>query len=214
MAPTTLPRLFAISDRRSLPGGDLSPWLDALAEAGVDGVQIREKDLDDLALYELTRKARRRLPASTCLLVNGRLDIALAAGADGVHLPVNGPPPGLLRRRFGNRVILGCSTHSFEEARRAREGGADFITFGPIFPTPSKEAYGPPPGLGGLKALLQELSSSLPVFGLGGLSPEDLPALADAGAAGAAGIGMFRTGSAARAAVAKARTSFSGDSES
>ncbi|MCB1036375.1 MAG: thiamine phosphate synthase, partial [Acidobacteria bacterium] len=120
-----IPRLLAISDRRSLAGGDLPAWLRQVAQAGVDAVQLREKDLDDRALYELALEARRILPASMTLLVNGRLDVALAAGADGAHLPVNGPPVALLRRRFGAGVLLGCSTHSLEEVLVSQAGGAD-----------------------------------------------------------------------------------------
>ncbi|HSN85860.1 MAG TPA: thiamine phosphate synthase, partial [Thermoanaerobaculia bacterium] len=92
-------RLLAISERKSLPEGGLPSWLRALAEAGVDGVQIREKDLDDRALFDLTQAARGILPPATALLVNGRLDVALAAcapgttgGTLGVHLPVDGVP--------------------------------------------------------------------------------------------------------------------------
>src|SRR5215213_1519112 len=114
-------RLLAISDRRSLGDGDLSGWLHRLAAAGVDAVQIREKDLDDRAVWEITRAARAILPSTTRLLVNGRADIAVAAGADGVHLPSDGVPPAALRRRFGPGLLLGVSTHSVDEVERARD---------------------------------------------------------------------------------------------
>ena len=207
--PAAPPRLFAISDRKGLPGQDLEPWLRSLGAAGVTGVQLREKDLDDRALFELTETARRLLPASTCLLLNGRIDIALAAGADGAHLPVDGPPVGRLRQRFGDGVVLGCSTHNPEEALAAQAGGADFITFGPIFETPSKAAFGPPPGLGALQDLLGRLPAPLPIYGLGGLGRGDFSALAAAGAAGAAGIRMFQRSSELGSLVEEARRIFS-----
>ncbi len=223
MAPTTFPnhpgervarfsenppRLFAISDRLGLPGQDLNSWLRNLAQAGMPGVQLREKDLDDRALYELAKMARRLLPSSTYLLVNGRIDIALAAGADGAHLPVNGPPIARLREKFAERVVIGCSTHNLEEARAAQAGGADFITFGPIFETASKASYGPPPGLGALEGVLESLPTPIPVFALGGLGRGDFSTLARAGATGAAGISMFQPPADLAAVVEEAQNSF------
>src|SRR5262245_46490455 len=106
-------RLLAISDRHALTesvaDGDeesLDGWLAALGRAGVEAVQIREKGLDDRALYGLVRRARALLPPGVRLLVNGRLDVALAAGADGAHLPADGVPVAALRERFGPGVLL------------------------------------------------------------------------------------------------------------
>jgi thiamine-phosphate pyrophosphorylase len=193
-------RLLAVSDRASLtdPGEDrlsgdgeerLDEWLRQLAAAGVDGLELREKDLDDRALYDLARLARRRFPPPARLLVNGRLDVALAAGADGVHLPADGVPVAPLRRRFGPRLLLGLSTHRVEEVVAAREAGADYVTFGPVYPTPGKERYGAPPGLG---ALARAAAAGIPVYALGGVTLERLAEVAAAGAAGAAGIRLFQ----------------------
>ena len=99
----------------------MADWLRAAGEAGIDAVQLREKDLDDRALYELTRLARSILPPAVRLLVNGRLDVALAAGADGVHLPADGVPAAALRARFGPGVLIGRSTHTVAEVERARD---------------------------------------------------------------------------------------------
>lgn len=182
------PRLLAISDRNGL--GDLSfeDWFAALAAAGVDAVQIREKDLDDRALLELTARARSALPASTRVLVNGRADVALAAGADGVHLPAAEVPVAALRRRFGDELLIGRSTHRPAEVERARDEGADYVTFGPVYATPSKAAYGPPPGIAGLQ---RAAAVGLPVVALGGVTIARLPEVAAAGARGAAGIRVF-----------------------
>src|SRR5215208_474854 len=132
--------LLAISDRASLPGEfrDLTEWFAALGRAGVGAVQIREKDLDDRALYGLARLARSALPRATAVLVNGRLDIALCAGAGGAHLPSDGVPLAPLRRRFGAGVLLGRSTHTVEEVERARDEGADYVVFGPVYPVEGK----------------------------------------------------------------------------
>ena len=179
---------MAISPGEVARGVDLSGCLAHWATARVDAVQIREKDLDDRRLLEVTSEARRRLPGATRLLVNGRLDIALAAGADGVHLPSRGFPVAALRERFGPGPLLGRSTHELEEIERAREDGADYVTFGPVFATPGKERYGSPQGL---ERLREATRLGLPVYALGGVTIDVLEELAAAGAAGVAGIRSF-----------------------
>lgn len=201
-------RLLAISERKSLPGGDLNSWLRTLAAAGVDGVQIREKDLDDRALLEAARAAREVLPASTALLVNGRLDVALAAGADGAHLPADGVPLAALRawrERFGPAVLLGRSTHSLEEVERAVRDGADYVTFGPVYATPSKAAYGPPVGL---ESLRRAAGRGIPVYALGGVTLSRFDELAAAGAAGVAAIRLFQAPAELAEIVRSARACF------
>jgi thiamine-phosphate pyrophosphorylase len=180
-------RLLAISDRRALGDLGFDAWLARLAAARVDGVQLREKDLDDRSLLDLARRARAALPHAR-LLVNGRLDIALAAGADGVHLPADGLPVAPLRARFGPAVLIGRSTHRLDEVADAHAAGADYVTFGPVFATPSKEAFGPPAGVA---ALSRAAAAGLPVYALGGVTLELLADVASTGAAGAAGIRLF-----------------------
>jgi thiamine-phosphate pyrophosphorylase len=187
-------KALAISDRATLPG-DPATWLGELARVGIDGiaaVQIREKDLDDRALYTLVCAARSILPPSALLLVNGRLDIALAAGADGAHLPADGLSVAALRARFGPDVFLGVSTHRVEEVERALQGGADYVTFGPVYPTPGKDRFGPPPGLDGPGGLAAAAAVSIPVYALGGVTLDRLGEVASAGAAGVAGIRLFQ----------------------
>lgn len=192
-------RLLAISDRRSLPDGDLTGWLAGCAAAGVDAVQIREKDLDDRALWEIARAARALLPPQTRLLVNGRADVALAAGADGVHLPSDGVPVAALRRRFGRALLLGVSTHRVEEVERARDEGADYATFGPVWETPGK---GPATGVA---ALARAAATGLPVHALGGVTIGRFGEVAAAGAAGVAAIRLFQQPPEIREAVEAAR---------
>jgi thiamine-phosphate pyrophosphorylase len=187
-------RLLAISDGRVAGGAldathALDAWLLALGRAGVDAVQIREKGLDDRDLYALVHRARALLPPAVRLVVNGRLDVALAAGADGAHLPSDGVPLAPLRRRFGPAALLGRSTHRPEEVLAARREGADYAVFGPVYPTPGKEPYGPPPGLSGLAVAAAQ---GIPVYALGGVTLGRLAEVAAAGAAGAAGIRLFQ----------------------
>lgn len=203
--PLEPPRLLAIGDRRSLPAGtDYPAWLRSVAEAGVDAVQVREKDLDDRALFALVRTARSVLPPRVRLLVNGRADLALAAGADGVHLPAAGlpaPPLRALAHRLGRRLLIGRSTHRRSEVAAAHDEGVDYVTFGPVFPTPSKERYGPPPGLEGLR---EACGVGVPVLALGGVDAERLQAVARAGAHGAAGIRGFQDPAGRESMVAAA----------
>ncbi len=190
MAGSMTARLLAISDLQALGGEPLDEWLSSLGRTGVDAVQIRAKELEDRDLYTLVRRARSLLPPGVRLLVNGRLDIALAAGADGAHLPADGVPLAALRRRFGAGVLLGRSTHRLEEVEAARRDGADYVTFGPVYPTPGKERHGPPPD-GGLGDLAAAARSGIPVYALGGVTLARLAEVAGAGAAGAAGIRLF-----------------------
>jgi thiamine-phosphate pyrophosphorylase len=178
--------LLALSDRRAPGSSPLADWLQALGAAGVGAVQIREKDLEDGPLYALARLARSLLPPATRVLVNGRLDIALAAGADGAHLPADGLPAAPLRARFGAGPLLGRSTHTLEEVERARDEGVDYVTFGPVWATPGKAD---PVGPG---ALARAAALGVPVYALGGVTLERLGEAAAAGATGVAAIRLFQ----------------------
>jgi thiamine-phosphate pyrophosphorylase len=180
--------LLAISDRASLRE-PFQDWLGRLAAAGIPALQVREKDLEDRPLLALVRAARATLPPPAIVLVNGRLDVALAAGAEGAHLPADGVPLDALCRRFGAGVLLGRSTHSVQEVERARQEGADYVTFGPVWPTPSKERYGPPRGL---EELARAAAVDIPVYALGGVMLSRFGEVAATGAAGVAGIRLFQ----------------------
>lgn len=194
-----MPRLLAISDRGSL-AAPFPDWVAGLAAAGVDGVQLREKALDDRELLALARTARALLAPPAALLVNGRLDVALAAGADGVHLPADGLPAAALlawAARLGRRPLVGRSTHTPAEVAAARDEGVDYVVFGPVFATPGK---GPPVGT---EALAAAARLGVPVLALGGVEPERVGEAIAAGAHGVAAIRAFRTpkGAAAMAAA-------------
>jgi thiamine-phosphate pyrophosphorylase len=161
------------------------------ATAGVSIVQLREKRLTARVLYELAALCAAAVWASpTLLLVNDRADVARAAGCHGVHLSTTSLEPQAVRRAFGPDFVVGVSTHSPAEARAARDGGADFALFGPVFDTPSKRAYGPALGPRALAAVARALVP-FPLLALGGLTEENAPEAFAAGAAGVAAIRLF-----------------------
>ena len=163
----------------------------AAVAAQVSLVQIREKMLSTRVLYELVvRAVIMTRDSSTRVLVNDRFDVARAAGADGVHLTTTSLPPTVVRDVCGAEFLIGASTHSLDEARAARAGGADFVVFGPVFETESKRAYGPPQGLEKLRQVTQELQG-YPVLAIGGITLDNAGSCYAAGASGIAGIRLF-----------------------
>ena len=176
-------RLYLVTDRRQAPDGDLPAAVGRALEGGVRAVQLREKDLPGGELYALAVTLRRLTARHGArLLINDRADVALAAGADGVHLGVASIPPGEARRLLGRGALVGCSTHNLGELAAAEAGEADFVTFGPVYATPSKAAYGPPVGVEALRRACA--AARIPVFALGGVGPENVPEILGAGAWG------------------------------
>jgi len=203
------PVLCYVTDRRSLPvdaSVDLcvavSRKIEALVSAGIDWVQIREKDLSArevswLARDSLLAAARHSYQGGkhTCILVNDRLDVAVAHGAGGVHLgeksvPVKGAKYLIQTRSLQKDFLVGVSCHSIEAAKRASEGGADYIFFGPVFATPSKAVFGSPQGMEKLAEVCS--SVSVPLLAIGGITVENAGACLAAGAAGIACIRLFQ----------------------
>jgi thiamine-phosphate pyrophosphorylase len=180
-------RCYLITDRTHTHDRALIAALQAAAHAGVRAMQFREKDLSPREQYALAEEAREALaPLGVRLLMNDRADIACAAGLDGVHLTSAGLTPIAARTCLHAGSLIGASTHTLVEARFAEAQGADFITFGPVFYTPSKAAYGDPRGLEALREVCATVS--IPVFALSGITPERIPACLDAGAHGVAAI--------------------------
>ena len=198
-----------MTDRRGLSGIDsleaqetLGQKIATAAAAGVDWLQIREKDLSARACGSLTRKALQlaaRSPASnhrpTRVLVNDRLDVALSEHAGGVHLGETSLPlpeaKRLLKAQAQRRdFLIGISCHSLEAARSAASGGADYLFFGPIFPTPSKAAFGAPHGLERLGEVCRAVS--IPVLAIGGITLANASACLAAGTSGIAAIRLFQ----------------------
>ncbi|HEU4387016.1 MAG TPA: thiamine phosphate synthase, partial [Blastocatellia bacterium] len=173
------PLLYLITDRRILaqtrPGthGEselivLVEFIEEAIDAGVDLIQLRERDLSGRELYDLA-KATVRIAAGTQtrILINDRADIAASLGA-GVHLTTRSMTAGTVRETFGEELLIGVSTHNLIELEGAERGGADFVVFGPVFETESKKEYGPPVGLETLRAAAA--ATPLPVLALGGIN--------------------------------------------
>lgn len=177
--------LYLITDRNQAGGVRLIDIVEDALKGGVRGVQLREKDLSSRELYELAydlRKLTGRYDAK--LIINDRVDIALAVDADGVHLGSNSMPIHRVRKLLGSTKLIGLSCHNQVNAIMAQENGADFITFGPVFYTPSKANYGKPVGI----EILDKVSHLLeiPVFALGGIKRENIHEIIAAGASGIA----------------------------
>lgn len=193
-------QLYYITDRRQFSGGPeeqerrLLKKIGECAEAGIDYIQLREKDLSTRALEELARKAAATVRGSrTKLLINSRSDVALTAGADGVHLPANDLQASEVRAIFGRGgkcdPLIGVSAHSIEDVRNAEAHGADFAVFAPVF---EKAGLVNSAGLDQLRQICGRAHAAMPVFALGGLAPENVKFCLEAGAAGIAGIRLFQ----------------------
>jgi thiamine-phosphate pyrophosphorylase len=214
--------LCYVTDRRTLAlatPSDLLPSLvrkmEATASAGVDWIQIREKDLSAKELAALTREALLRSTSSsegradaTRILVNDRLDVALTEGAGGLHLGENGLPVAEAKRLVEKHApredfLIGVSCHSLEAAKSAAGDGAGYIFFGPVFATPSKAAFGTPQGLGPLAEVCRSIAA--PVLAIGGITLDNAAACLAAGARGIAAIRLFQDASNPSAVIAALR---------
>lgn len=154
----------------------------------IDLIQIREKHLSAKLVFEITSEAVKiARNSNTKILVNDRADVAFAANADGVHLTSSSIPAEQIRRNFPTDFIIGVSTHTLEEAQRAEKQGADFVTFSPVFATPSKEKYGEPQGLRKLREVCEKLKD-FPVIALGGIDETNYSEVLKNGASGFAAI--------------------------
>ena len=194
--------LYYITDRTQLPGNETercARLLDKIAEAarcGVDYIQLREKDLRTRDLEALAREAMERIRASgggTRLLINSRTDIALAVGADGVHLRSRDVAPDEVRKIWraagrSTEPTVAASCHTQAEVVAAQESGADFVVFGPVFE--KKDAI--EAGASGLELLQTVCRNRIPVLALGGVTFENAAMCAEAGAKGVAGIRIFQ----------------------
>lgn len=183
-------RLLLVTDRHQTHGRPLVRVLHDAIKAGVPAIQLRERDLSTSDLLSLTQKIQAiTTSGSVSLIVNDRVDLTMALNLDGVHLRSDSLPPLPVRQLIGPRRLIGVSTHSVEDVRRANQGGADYVVFGPIFETPSKRSFGSPLGLHLLADVCRR--SSIPVLAIGGITRERVHDVRRAGAHGVAVIGAL-----------------------
>jgi thiamine-phosphate pyrophosphorylase len=202
--------LYLITDRKLAKGGIAAACQEALgavsndalattakSHRGAVALQLREKDLTGRELLVLARELRNLCTAhGAVLLINDRIDVALACDADGVHLPTDSFSVRDARELLGKSRLIGCSTHTLAEVEAANRAGANFVVFGPVFDPISKNAYGPAVGVGALRAACE--ASDIPVYALGGITPGHIAELSDCELAGVAVIGsVFGTDSLA-----------------
>ena len=173
-------RLYGIIDLGYVEGPDAALVVEQMVEGGVDLIQLRGKgkSLDELAgcaarLHELTARS------STPLVVNDHAEIASRVLVEGVHVGQDDDSIEVARRKAGRQIVVGKSTHSFEQALAAQREGADYIGFGPIFATPTKPDY-PPIGLADIRRVHAEVG--LPIFCIGGINIDNIQSVIDAGA--------------------------------
>lgn len=195
--PTT-PIIYLITDGttttesvKTLGFDSILKLIKAAVAEKISLVQLREKQLNARLLYELTKQAAHITAGSeTRLIVNDRADIAHTAGADGVQLTNISLRASVIRKNFPKNFLIGVSTHSLTEAQTAREEGADFAVFGPVFDTPSKRTYGKPVGVEKLKEVSETLSP-FPVIAIGGIELSNLKETFQNGASGIAAIRLL-----------------------
>jgi thiamine-phosphate pyrophosphorylase len=182
-------KAYAIANLSEGESGEpaLLERVDALSRLQVDIIQLRAKHLDDRALLDLAIRCRDRISPSVLYLVNGRADIAVAAEADGVHLPSDGVPVSVVRE-IGPGLTVGVSCHSVEEVENAAEAGAELVVFGPVFAARSgRKAPVVSKFLVGAAAAERRLE----VYALGGLTVDNVRELQGTGVTGVAAITMF-----------------------
>jgi len=178
-------RLLLITDRYQTRGRSLSTVVHEALLGGLPALQIRERDALTRELIGLSQQIQAMTVGRTVpLLMNDRIDLVLALDLAGVHLRRDSLPVPVARRLLGAQRLIGLSTHSLEEVRRANHDGADYVVFGPIFETPSKKEFGPPLGVQALESACRE--SRIPVFAIGGVTTGRVPAVRRAGAHGVA----------------------------
>jgi thiamine-phosphate pyrophosphorylase len=177
--------LYLVTDRNQTGGRDLLRVLERALDGGVKAIQLREKDLSGRDLFLLAERSHKLCQAyHAALFINDRVDVALAVDAAGVQLSKSSLPLVTARALLGPQKIIGISTHSLQEAKEAKQNGADFILFGPVYFTASKAAYGDPQGLAALKTIVDNIS--LPVYAIGGIKAENIKSTKNCGVRGVA----------------------------
>ena len=184
--------LTLVTDRTQTRGRELVTVVGECLAAGLPAVQVREKDLGAADLALLCRRLRGlTLDTQALLIVNDRVDVALAVGADAVQRASPSLPVKDVRGLVGGRLKIGASVHSLPEAIEAEINSADWVVFGPVYETPSKRGFGPPQGLDKLSRVATAVK--IPVIAIGGITPERVGEVRRAGAQGVAVISAILT---------------------
>ncbi len=192
--------LYLVTDRNQTAGRDLLWVLEQALHGGVKGIQLREKDLGGRELFHLAERVKALCDAHhASLLINDRVDVAMAVDADGVHLGGGSMPVRTARQLVGENKLVGVSTHSLTEAEESEQAGADFLVFGPVYFTSSKAPYGKPQGLDPLKKLVDKLS--IPVYSIGGINVDNIAEVKATGVRGVALISAVISATYPRAAT-------------
>jgi len=194
-------RLFLVTDRHQTNGRPLVPLLQRVLTAGVPAIQLRERDLTAKELVTLAREVQAMMTSRRSqLLINDRIDVALALEGVGVHLRSNSLPVSVARQLLGAQRLLGISVHAVEEAVQVESQGVDYIVLGPIYETPTKQLFGPPLGIQTLEKACRLVR--IPIIGIGGVTAARVREMRCAGAFGVAVItavlGAVNVESAAR----------------
>ena len=185
--PTLSSRLLVVTDRHQTNGRPLVPLLQRVLTAAVPTIQLRERDLSARELVRLAREVQAvTVSRRSQLLINDRIDDALALEGVGVHLRSNSLPVTVARRLLGAQRLLGVSVHAVEEVMEAEAQGADYIVLGPIYETPSKQMFGPPLGIHTLEKACRLVR--IPIIGIGGVTAARAHEMRRAGAFGVAVI--------------------------
>jgi thiamine-phosphate pyrophosphorylase len=194
--------LYLVTDRKQTGGRDLVEVLTQALACGVRAIQLREKDLDTIHVYRLAERLLSiTRTAGAALVINDRVDVALALGADGVHLTRKSLPPKEVRALVGSHMLVGVSCHTLADIQEAAAGGVDFLVLGPIYATPSKAPYGAPL----TPAMLRQARAMcpLPILAIGGINASRVPEVMEAGADGVAAISAVLAAPDPSAAVAE-----------
>ena len=178
--PFRLPRFYPILDLSVRPGRSLKEMVRPLVEAGVTLIQLRAKQTTSREFFEQTKKLLSLVPPEVSVIINDRADVALLSGAAGVHIGQGDLPPAVVRRLLGPEKIVGYSTHTPGQIRAADSEPVDYIAFGPIFSTSTKQDTEPVVGLEGLREA-RKLTGK-PLAAIGGIQPKNVPQVIENGA--------------------------------
>ncbi len=177
--------LYIITNRHLCAPKPLLTVVSEILDVGVKAIQLREKDLDDVALFKLAKPISDLCRTNNAhLFINTNIKVAVDIGAAGIHLPDTDICVDIVKAESDSDVLIGCSIHGVDAAKKREAEGADFITHSPIYPTATKPQYGPAVGVGNLAKLVKQVN--LPVFALGGITSARVGECLEAGASGVA----------------------------